>query len=231
MTKEVAKTMYAITPAALPPVGPPSLAADPVTLAPQLGAAAGLPAGAATALTVRSSTLNVLEGHAATVAGELRMRHPLHAVAGRVVVLQALLRGGWRTLARSRTSASGAFRLRYTPQRTGSERVRLRFAGDQTALGARHALGRLNVYRQVEASWYGGGGSLACGGSLSSTTMGVASRTLPCGSVVTLRFAGRSVRVPVIDRGPYVEGRELDLTEATKQVLGFGDTGSLWSTA
>jgi rare lipoprotein A (peptidoglycan hydrolase) len=38
------------------------------------------------------------------------------------------------------------------------------------------------------------------------------------------------VRVPVIDRGPYVGGREYDLTEATKAALGFGDTGRLWST-
>ena len=90
---------------------------------------------------------------------------------------------------------------------------------------------RLNVYRSVEASWYGGGGSLACGGWLTSGTMGVASRTLPCGSLVTLRLAGRSVRVPVVDRGPYVAGREFDLTEATKQALGFGDTGTLWSTS
>ena len=60
--------------------------------------------------------------------------------------------------------------------------------------------------------------------------MGVASRTLACGTLVTLRFDGRSVRVPVVDRGPYVEGREFDLTEATKDALGFGDTGEVWST-
>jgi rare lipoprotein A len=39
------------------------------------------------------------------------------------------------------------------------------------------------------------------------------------------------VRVPVVDRGPYVQGREFDLTEATKQALRFGDTGELWSTS
>ena len=37
--------------------------------------------------------------------------------------------------------------------------------------------------------------------------------------------------IPQIDRGPYVEGREFDLTKATKQALGFGDTGQLWSTS
>jgi rare lipoprotein A (peptidoglycan hydrolase) len=47
---------------------------------------------------------------------------------------------------------------------------------------------------------------------------------------VTLRYNGRTVRVPVIDRGPYVGSRELDLTEATKLALGFGDTGIVWST-
>ena len=40
----------------------------------------------------------------------------------------------------------------------------------------------------------------------------------------------RTVRVPVIDRGPYVGSREFDLTEATKLALGFGDTGIVWST-
>jgi len=97
-------------------------------------------------------------------------------------------------------------------------------------LPARRRLGRLNVFRLAEASWYGGGGSLACGGSLTSSTMGVANKTLPCGTLVTLRYDGRSVRVPVVDRGPYVAGREFDLTEATKQALGFGDTGDVWTT-
>ena len=60
--------------------------------------------------------------------------------------------------------------------------------------------------------------------------MGVANKTLPCGMLVTLHYGGHTVRVPVIDRGPYVEGREFDLTEATKNALGFGDTGQVWST-
>ena len=55
--------------------------------------------------------------------------------------------------------------------------------------------------------------------------MGVANKTLPCGTLVTLRYDGRTVRVPVVDRGPYVAGREFDLTEATKQALGFGGVG------
>jgi len=84
------------------------------------------------------------------------------------------------------------------------------------------------VFHLAGASWYGGGGTLACGGTLTSSTLGVANKTLPCGTWVTLRYRGRRVRVRVIDRGPYVTGREFDLTEATKRALGFGDIGEVW---
>jgi len=179
---------------------------------------------------VRSSQLNVLENHRASVTGTLlEDRRP--GAPGQVVALQALAGHLWRTLARTRTGARGRFRLSYVPHRLGSEWVRLRFAGGVEDLPSRRRLGRLSVYRLAEASWYGGGGSLACGGALTSATMGVANKTLPCGTLVTIRYGGRSVRVPVVDRGPYVAGREFDLTEATKQALGFGGVGEVWSTS
>jgi rare lipoprotein A len=177
------------------------------------------------ALRVRDEQLNVLDGHPATVTGTLRPGLP-----GKVVALQMLGRHGWRTLTRTFTGVRGRFKLRYIPRQTGSELVRLRFAGDASDLGARRRLGRLNTYHLAGASWYGGGGQTACGASLTSSMQGVANKTLPCGTLVTLRYGGHTVRVPVIDRGPYVEGREFDLTEATKQALGFGDTGQVWST-
>ncbi len=182
-----------------------------------------------TTLRVRSSELNVLMDHRAIVRGTLREGH-LSGRAGRKVVLQSLGRHGWQTLAATRTGAHGRFRLKYVARHLASERVRLRVAGDSLARAAHRPLGRLNVYRLAGASWYGGGGGLACGGSLTSSTLGVANKTLPCGTLVTLRYHGRSVRVPVIDRGPYVAGREFDLTEATKRAIGFGDTGEVWST-
>ena len=70
----------------------------------------------------------------------------------------------------------------------------------------------------------------ACGRTLSSGTVGVANKTLPCGTKVTVRYRGRSVRVPVVDRGPYVAGREFDLTSATKQRLGFQGHGYVLTT-
>jgi rare lipoprotein A len=185
---------------------------------------------ASTTLKVRRSTLNVLDGHAATVTGTLLARPRPVGLPGRVVALEALRGHGWSAVARARADASGRFQLRYVPRRIGSEALRLRFAGDTNDLGARRRLPRLNVYRLADASWYSGGGSLACGGSLTSSTLGVANKTLPCGTLVTLRYRGRSVQVPVVDRGPYVAGREFDLTAATKQALGFGDTGEVWTT-
>ena len=66
------------------------------------------------------------------------------------------------------------------------------------------------------ASYYGPGlygDGLACGGTLQPGTLGVANKTLPCGTMVTLRYHGRTVTVPVVDRGPYVAGRDFDLTD------------------
>jgi rare lipoprotein A len=230
---------------------PATFAQPAVGLAPiEISASAtpSLQAAAHTSLSAYRAELNVLEGDVTSVTGRLTARTPgteisvggkpastaatLHTagLAGQEVQLQALGRHGWRTLAHTHTGAQGRFRLRYTPRETVSEQVRLRFAGDAEDRGVRRRLGRLNVYRLAEASWYGGGGELACGGELTSATLGVANKTLPCGTEVTLRYDGRSVRVAVIDRGPYVAGREFDLTEATKQALGFGGVGEVWST-
>ena len=90
----------------------------------------------------------------------------------------------------------------------------------------------MTVYRPAAASYYGPGlygGALACGGTLQPGTLGVAHKWLPCGTKVRLRYRGRSITVPVIDRGPYVGGRDFDLTEATKDRLHFPDLGVVLS--
>ncbi len=209
-TPPLAALLETVTGGASPRIAPlPGLSAAPVRVS----------------LVVRHPNLNVLTDRTSTIAGVLRP-----GLVDRTITLQALGVHGWSRLASTHTGRAGRFRLRYTPRRVGSERVRLRFAGDANAPAARRALGRLNVYRLAGASWYGGGGGLACGGQLTSATMGVANKTLPCGALVTLRYGERTVSVRVIDRGPYVAGREFDLTEATKRALGFGDTGQVWST-
>ncbi len=226
--------MYATTPHAQP-----ALELTPVEAASILLAPTGPPFGTATETRIRvhSATLDVLRGQPAVVTGTLtsafsaraaRLRSA--ALGGRTIVLQAAAGRRWRTIASGRTGRGGRFRLRYVPQNDGSLRLRVAFTGDASDLGSRRKLGELNVYPIAEASWYGGGGGLACGGVLTSSTLGVANRTLPCGALVTLRYEGRSLRVPVVDRGPFVAGREFDLTEATKRALGFGGVGAVWTT-
>lgn len=83
----------------------------------------------------------------------------------------------------------------------------------------------------VLASWYGPGfygNRTACRLTYTPDLLGVAHLTLPCGSLVTLTSpAGRTVTVPVIDRGPYVAGRTLDLSSATKLALACSDLCSV----
>ena len=62
------------------------------------------------------------------------------------------------------------------------------------------------------ASWYGDGGSTACG---FHANYGVANKALPCGTRVTFRYGGKTVTAVVDDRGPYVGGREWDLNQNT----------------
>lgn len=176
-------------------------------------------------LEFKSVELNVLVGERVLVRGRITP-----ALKGRPVALQQRGARGWTTVATATTKSDGRFTLRRRYTKPTSARVRLLVKGDREAFTITRRLGRLNAFRLALASWYGGGGSLACGGELTSTTMGVANRTLPCGTPLTLRYRGRSVRVRVIDRGPYVQGREFDLTEATKRALGFGEVGEIWAT-
>jgi hypothetical protein len=81
-------------------------------------------------------------------------------------------------------------------------------------------------WRQSIASvYYLYGQGLACGGVLRPDQLGVAHKTAPCGTLITFRYGGRAIRVPVIDRGPYIAGREWDFTGATAAALGFPGLG------
>ncbi len=86
-------------------------------------------------------------------------------------------------------------------------------------------------YRIAGASWYGGktmwGRHTACGQILRPGTIGVANKTLPCGTPVKFVWRGRSVVAPEIDRGPYVKGRAWDLTAAAAEALEFEGVGRI----
>jgi hypothetical protein len=205
-----------------------------VTEAPGTARARTLPPAPQTPALGRSVTavrtvvrpVNLLRGRPVVVAGAV-----LPARARRRVIVQERYGRRWIAAAGAVTNARGLYRVTVWPQHLGSLPLRVRFGGDALALAAVGPVRRLNVYRLAGASWYGPGGSLACGGWLSDSTLGVANKTLPCGTLVTLHLGHRTVRVPVIDRGPYVAGRDFDLTPATKRALGFGDVGDIWASA
>jgi len=74
----------------------------------------------------------------------------------------------------------------------------------------------------VRASWYGAesGNRTASGMAFNGRQWLVAHKSLPFGTKLRLTYRGRSVVVPVEDRGPYVAGRTLDLSAAVAERLG-----------
>ncbi len=130
---------------------------------------------------------------------------------------------------RGSSNSNGKFGSAWTPQQAGTYTIRAFVGNNRKAAGSGSARRKVTVFRPAGASWYGPGGTTACGQTLTAGTIGVAHKTLPCGTRLTLRYGNRQVRVRVIDRGPYVAGREFDLTYATKEKLGFGDVGTVYS--
>jgi rare lipoprotein A len=187
-----------------------------------LTATAASPAIAdAAPVSIGAKRLNINTGSRTTVRGHLK--------APGTVKLQILRNGRWRTIDRDRSAgARNRFVLRERLRTPMSVYARVR-----TSTGAKKRLGRLNVYRQAHASWYGPGlfgNRLGCGGRLTTGSVGVANKYLPCGTKVTFRHHGRVLRIPVIDRGPYVAGREYDLTAAAARKLGFSGHGPIQAT-
>jgi rare lipoprotein A len=78
------------------------------------------------------------------------------------------------------------------------------------------------------ATWFGPGfygKKTACGQTLTPGVVGVANRTLPCGTLVKLAYKGHTLTVPVLDRGPYSHiGADWDLTSGAAQALGITET-------
>lgn len=164
----------------------------------------------------------VLGGNGVAVHGKVRPR-------GRHRV-KVVFRGPGARVLHTTTKVNGTFALRWSPDRIGNYAVRA-FGVHGKRTRASVSVGRrLTSYRQAGASYYGPGlygNGVACGGTLMPGTLGVAHKTLPCGTRVKLRYHGRAVTVPVIDRGPYVAGRDYDLTAATKERLGFPGVGTV----
>ena len=124
----------------------------------------------------------------------------------------------------SNSKGQVAFKLNVAPKGA----LRVRTAASSGFEGGSRSF-RVASLRPAGASWYGlYGDPVACGGVLHMGTIGVAHKTLPCGTLVTVRYRGRTVVAPVIDRGPYIAGREFDLSGALAKALHFDGVDTIW---
>lgn len=78
-----------------------------------------------------------------------------------------------------------------------------------------------------KASWYKMGHTTASGEKMNAQALAAAHRTLPFGTKVRVQNLnnGRSVVVKINDRGPFVGGRVIDLTQGAAQKIGMIHSG------
>jgi hypothetical protein len=149
--------------------------------------------------------------------------------AGRTVRIERRASDGtWQQVATAVAAGDGTFTGRWRTDQVG--RLQLRAVVDRglDAVAAVAAFtAQLTVFQAATASWYGPGffgRRTACGVRLRRDTVGVAHKSLPCGTQVAVYHRGRTLTVPVIDRGPFVKGRAWDLTQAAARKLGVRAT-------
>jgi len=86
---------------------------------------------------------------------------------------------------------------------------------------------RTKVRASGIATWFGPGfygQRTACGQTLTPAVIGVANRTLACGTLVKVSYKGHALTVPVLDRGPYSHIADWDLTAGAAQALNISET-------
>lgn len=158
----------------------------------------------------------------------------LPAAANAAVEIQRLdpATGTWSALATTTAGDDGSFTAHWRADRIGRFTLRAVAAG----AGARGPAptSQLTIYRAAQATWFGPGfygKRTACGEIMSPTLLGVAHRSLPCGTLVDVSYGGRSITVPVVDRGPYAHGVSWDLTTATARALNFDTSARIGALA
>jgi peptidoglycan lytic transglycosylase len=134
----------------------------------------------------------------------------------------------WVPVAAVPAASDGTFTATWHTKGAGQLTIRAVLGGNQasTAASSPPALS-VTVYKRSIATLYGPGfwgHKTACGVTLRRRTIGVANRTLPCGTEVEVYYKGSVMTVPVIDRGPYAHHANWDLTMATGRALGMTGT-------
>jgi rare lipoprotein A len=166
-----------------------------------------------------------------------RMMHVRGTLAGAagdtVVVERREADGPWTPAATAVVAGDGSFDAAWKTDHIGHFALRARRAtadSDSAAAAAALPTSTVTVFRRTLATWFGPGfygHRTACGQRLTHRLLGVAHRTLPCGTRVALLYKGRTITVPVVDRGPFAHGASYDLTAATAQALGLTQTAHI----
>jgi rare lipoprotein A len=178
------------------------------------------------AVTLRTSSTGLL-GHTLSFTGSTSRRR-----AKRTILIERYeaLTGAWVPAASAAINRQGVFLARWLTNLSGRISVRAVVSSStsaKTASSESSAPAQITIYRPAIATYFGPGfygHQTACGQTLTPLTVGVANRTLPCGTLVEVSYDGHGLTVPVIDRGPYANGAEWDLTEAAAEALEVTET-------
>ncbi len=169
-----------------------------------------------------------LLGRVATLRGTVA-----RSARGRVLRVQRFDEAAktWRSEARTVVGRKGRFSVRWSPRVLGQQRIRatLQRRRSATVTSASPEVS-VRVFKPAMATWYGPGlygNTTACGQKLTKDLVGIAHKSLPCGTLVEVAYRGTSVVVPVVDRGPYAKGMTWDLTSAAAEQLGFAETARI----
>ena len=225
-----------------------ALAAPTLGLAASGGGSGGAGMGAAAGTTVAPPTQSGTRTVSASGSGITIVSHasgflrnhvtftgsvPASA-SGQVVEIERLgheTNWSWAQTAHSTVASDGSFSVTWRANHIGrfAFRAILQSASGPRAAGASPTV-TVTVYRLATATQYGPGfygKKTACGVKLTRSTIGLANRTLRCGEHVSIYYHGRTLSVPVIDRGPYANGADFDLTMATGRAMGMGGTATI----
>jgi hypothetical protein len=169
----------------------------------------------------------------AVVGMQVTLQGSIPGAAGRPVLLQREdPRQGWVVIASTVAGPDGSFSAVWNVDRIGvfATRAILSATGAVQAASAQAQLTSITGYRAAKATYFGPGlfgRRTACGQRLTRRLRGIAHRTLPCGRRIPVFHHGRIVILPVIDRGPYTKGIDLDVTMAAARKLRMRTTGNV----
>jgi hypothetical protein len=171
-----------------------------------------------------------LEGFRSQMEARLsEARAAAHRAGGRVAALEVRLR---ELEAATRAAARSAARRQSLLEAGTDQATLLRMLGPAGGRGCAipDALVATGETMSGEASFYGdefAGQPTASGAIFVPELFTAAHRTLPLPSFLHVRFGGRCATVLVNDRGPYVAGRFLDLSEGAARYLGLPGIGQV----